>query len=189
MSKTSSKFIDLLRKVVLDEHLEPVADSDETALTEVVLREREANMQFSVTDVPPSSTIVRIGRLNHLGRLKNGPWKKICDYLLVIPDGQRSWAVLVEMKRTLSDDTLAKEQLRRSIPVVKYLQSLCIVEAGKPIQIDLRHVVLAERTSNRFGKEPIRATARVQLWKEVYKGNPVVTMVGRSAAVRELIDG
>lgn len=189
MSRTSG-FADLLQEVLRDEKLQPVADPASTTPTEVVLRERQAKMKFNVTNVPPSSTIVRIGRLNHLGGIKNGPWKKICDYLLVIPDGEKSCVVLVEMKKTLSDgQPAAMEQLRRTIPLVRYLQSLCGVQAGRPIQIDMRHVVLAEKTGSRFGKEPIRMTARVQLWKDEYEGNHVVTMVGTSATAEELIDG
>ena len=178
----------MLHTVLRDTHLKRAAHSADATVGDVVLRERGASMQFVVTDVPSSWTIVRIGRLQHLSGIRKGRWKKICDYLLVIPDGRQSQAVLVEMKKTLSDAGPAMEQLRRSVPVAKYLQSLCEIESEKPMQVVVRHVVLAEKITGRFDKEPTRVTRGVRFRRDVYKGTQVETIVGRSVAAKELAD-
>ena len=183
---SKSKFAELLQTVVRDRHQARITHSADES--NVVLREPQANMRFKVTDVPSSWTIIRIGRLHHLSGIKDGRWKKICDYLLVIPDGRTAWALLVEMKKTLSDAEPAMEQLRRSVPVVSYLQSLCEIESEKPMRVAVRHVVLAEKAIERFDKEPTRMTTGVQSQKVTYKGNQVETIVGRSVAAKELID-
>lgn len=182
------EFAELLQTVVRDTHLKRVAHSAGAPVADVVLRERKAGMQFVVTDVPSSWTIVRMGRLQHISGIRKGRWRKICDYLLVIPDGRESRAVLVEMKKTLSDAKPAMEQLRRSVPVARYLQSLCEVESEESIHVVLRHVVLAEKITGRFDKEPTRVTSGVRFRKDVYKGTQVETIVGRSVAAKELAD-
>ncbi len=182
------EFAELLQSVVRDTHLKRVAYSAGAPVADVVLRERKAGMKFRVTNVPSSWTIVRMSRLQHLKGMKDGKWKQICDYLLVIPDGRESRAVLVEMKKTLSDARRAMEQLRWSVPVAKYLQSLCEVKSEESIHVVLRHVVLAEKITERFDKEPTRVTRGVRFRKDVYKGNQVKTIVGRSVAARELAD-
>ena len=179
----TSKFAELLQKVVKDEHVEEITDSAGAAVGQVLLR--EPDMTINVTNVPVLSAIIRIGGLQHWGGIKNGSWKQICDYLLVIPNGRASWVVLIEMKKTLSDANLdkAKEQLRRSIPVVRYLESLCEIEAKESMRpSDLHHVVLAER-SRGFDKDRIRVIPSVESHKAGIK-----TIVGRSVAVQELID-
>lgn len=190
MSRTS-KFADLLQTVVLAKNLVPLGRSAHGTMATVVLRENDPNakMRFSVTDVHPSSTIVRIDHLQHLAGIRDGRWKKICDYLLVMPDDQRSWAVLVELKKTLSGLERAKEQLHRSLPVVKYLQSLCEVETENPIQVVVRHVVLVEKHSERFDKEPTRVTAGVRLQEDMHKGILVQVVVGESVEAKTLVAG
>ena len=108
---------------------------------------------------------------------------------MLIPGGRTSRAILIEMKKTLSDAGLAREQLRRSVPVVKYLQSLCEVESERPMQVVVRHVVIAEKAIGRFDKEPTRVTKGSRSQKNVYKGNQVETIVGRSVAAKELAHG
>lgn len=180
---------DLLRIIVCDSHLVKIGDADDASTPYVVLRERKANMSVRVMDVPASSAIVRIGRMQHLKGIRSeGHRKKICDYLIVMSDGQKSWAVLVEMKKTLSGADLAKEQLRRSVPVVKYLQSLCEVDAEQPMQVVLRHVLLVEKTNKWIDKDRTRVTQGVELQKAVYKEIHVKTIVGTSVAVRQLVD-
>lgn len=183
----TSKFAELLQKVVKDEHVEKIMDSAGAAVGQVLLREPDANMTINVTNVPVLSAIIRIGGLQHWGGIENGSWKQICDYLLVIPNGRTSWVVLIEMKKTLSDANRdkAEEQLRRSIPVVRYLESLCEIEAKESMRLlGLHHVVLAER-SRGFVKDRIRVIPGVKSHEAGIK-----TIVGRSSvAVQELIDG
>lgn len=190
MSRTST-FADLLRTVVVEKHQERIEHSDHATVGHVVLRERDPNavMKVSVTDIPLSAAVVRVGRLQHLSGIENGRWKKICDYLVVIPDGERSWAVLVEMKKTLAVAEKAEEQLRRSIPVVEYLRSLCEIELEKPIHVVMRYVVLVEKGSGRFDKERTRVTTGIQSEKELFGDSQVETIVGMAVAAKQLVGG
>lgn len=175
----------MLRKVVNAKHLVPIP----TGGRSVVLRESKAKMQVGVTDVPSCSTIVRLGRLQHLGGIEDGRWKRICDYVVVVSDEEESWVVLIEMKKTLAGVGKAKEQLRRSIPVVKYLQSLCEIESEKPIHVVMRYAVLVEKKNGRFDKERTRVTTGVHSETEIYKGHHVETIVGEAVAAKQLVGG
>lgn len=92
------------------------------------------------------------------------------------------------MKKTLSSGKAPEEQLRRSIPVVKYLQSLCEIDAEQPMQIVLRHVVLAQKASERFDKNRIRVTEGVDSMVISHKGIDIKMIVGESVTAQELID-
>lgn len=105
-----------------------------------------------------------------------------------MPNDQDSWVVLVEMKKTLSSGKAPEEQLRRSVPVVKYLQSLCETDAGQSMRIVLRHVLLAEKASGRFDKDRTRVTEGVDSMITLYKDIRIKTIVGTSVTAQELID-
>ena len=156
------------------------------------MNERGANT-LTVTNLPISSAVVEIGCLQHLKGLKDGPWKQICDYLLVIPTGNLWYAVLIEMKETLGhgQKEKGKEQLRRSIPVVKYLESLCTIQAEqRDWEVVMRYVVVAEKESPRLSKERTRvADAGSPRSREKYKGISIAFFVEHSLSAEALLAG
>ena len=155
----------------------------------MVLKEPEANMCVEVTSLPIASAVVEIGRLQHLSGVENGPWKKICDYLLVIPTENQWDAVLIEMKKSLADEERAKEQLRRSIPVLKYLESLCAIQAERDWKVVPRYVVVVEKKSARLDKDHIRVAADSWRWREKYKKISIAFFVGPSLSAEALLAG
>ena len=148
-------FADQLKDVLRADKLQKIKHRDGSLEGEAVLT--DAKMCFEVTNLPISSTVVKIGLLNHLAGVRDDirELKSICDYLLVIPnENQNQWsAVLIEMKKTLmgekKPEKKPKEQLRRSIPVVKYLESLCAIHAKRDWEVVMRYVVVAEKESPR----------------------------------------
>ena len=180
-------FADQLEDVLRADKLQKIKYRDGNLKGDVVLKEPNAKMSFEVTSLPISSTVVEIGRLQHLSGMENGPWKKICDYLLVIPTTENLWsAVLIEMKKTLAGEEQAKEQLRRSIPVVKYLESLCAIESHRDWEVIMRYVVVAEKRA-RLDKDRIRPDTGPPPRREEYKGISVAIVVGDSLTAKALL--
>lgn len=180
---------DQLRIVVEDKHLRKIRQRDRNdTVGDLLLEEREADMTFCVADVPVSSTAVRINGLQHLAGVDKGPWKQACDYLLVISNGDRSYAVFVELKKTLSPDreAKAKEQLLRSIPIGEYLRLLCEIESQRRRPILTGYAVIAEKEGARLDKDKTRTTAGIKSRQVNYKDIQIGVLVGTSITIKEL---
>ena len=89
---------------------------------------------------------------------------KICDYLIIRRHANRDDAIFVELKRTLSDEEQGKEQLRRSLPYLDYLRSVCRIEYG-PTQLSARaatwYVLIGKKISPRLGKQRVSGGHRL----------------------------
>lgn len=136
----------------------------------VTLRERQASMAFEVADMPPSVTTIDIdqlvGKSGRLSGVKNGPWTKHCDYLLVCEDEGGEIAIFVELKKTLESEQKEKgmEQLRRSLPLLKYICSMCRIHQGmKPdrSRMDARYFLIGERGSRSLDKQRVKQGGRI----------------------------
>ena len=182
-------FADQLKDVLRADKLQTIKHRDGSLEGEAVLT--DAKMCFEVTNLPISSTVVKIGRLKHLAGMRDDikDLKKICDYLLVIPTGNQWSAVLIEMKKTLEGKKiLAKEQLRRSIPVVKYLESLCAIESQCDWEVVMHYVVVAEKYT-RLDKDRIRPVAAPRPQREEHKGISIAFFFGHSRTAKALLAG
>ena len=94
----------------------------------VLLSEDEAGMQVQVLASVPI-TAIRLGQagVSHAPRIRAGTGlNRVCDYLLLMELGGHTHAVLVELKKTW--EPRAREQVRRSLPLLEYLRSACEVE-------------------------------------------------------------
>ena len=120
-------------------------------------------MEVQVAEVPPQFTAVDMRQIGSLSGLKSGSWMKICDYLLVFNQGSRDYAIFVELKKTLYDDkTEGMEQLRRSLPYLKYLHSVCRLQFGSNLKEPIvKYIIVAERYSRRFDKQRVRPRGRL----------------------------
>ena len=112
------------------------------------LIESQKTTPYEVTDIqqPLVVTAIRMNRLRHLARLNQGAWNKICDYLLITARDEGYCAVFVELKETLRENDDAREQLRRSLPILEYLRSVCAVEDLVKPDVSVRYVILASAT-------------------------------------------
>lgn len=91
--------VDQFRKILADRALVPTPDD-----CEIVLEEEQADMKLTINRLPTDDLVViGLNKLQPYSGLKNGDWKKKCDFMLLgHVDGQYV-AILIEMKRTFHD--------------------------------------------------------------------------------------
>lgn len=157
----------------------------------VILREKSAKMRVEIVGVPRRRAVVRIERTGHLPGLRDGPWKRICDYLLIFETGNDVHAVLVELKKTFrKDDDEPKEQLRRSLPILEYLRTACRIQHGSALNespVTVSYVLICEKRSMRLDKQPVRSDPAARVHEETYKDITIRTFIGTSVPLRALV--
>ena len=125
----------------------------------MILEETRAAMKVEITEPPLGIVAVDMREVDHLKAIREDTgFRKICDYLLASSSNARDLVVLVELKKTLRDGSEAKEQLRRSLPVLEYLRSFCEIHYERSsTELEVRHFIIAERmvgTSTNRQSEP-----------------------------------
>ena len=151
-----------------------------------IILQEEKVMKVEVAKVPSHLTAVDLWQIGFLSGLKSGNWKKLCDYLLVFNNGYKDCAIFVELKSTLYEDkSEGMEQLRRSLPYLKYLHSVCRIQScadlSEPI---VRYTIVASRHSRRFDKQHVKPGGRLPT--EKYKDITVDPIVRESINFHEL---
>ena len=166
---------------------------DEVAIAQanadgVLLTEEEAGMQVQVLASVPI-TAIRLGQegVGHVPRVRAGTGLNlICDYLLIVELDGYTHAVLVELKKTW--ERRAREQVRRSLPLLEYLRSACEVERGAPFDdagIRVGYLVICE--NKRLNKQTMRAEPVEAIHSEAYKDVTVRTYIGKTISAAILI--
>lgn len=117
-------------------------------------------MKVEVTGIPSGVIAIDMDRIGHLQKgVKNSDCKQICDYLLVCEFDDRDVAIFVELKSTLNlDEKKPMEQLRRSLPLLDYLRSVCRIHHGLKSyrSVDARYSLIGAKNSPRFDKQSVR---------------------------------
>lgn len=140
---------DQIAPIMKDHALVPVEDG------RVELREPNV-MTVVVAGLPDGSTVINMRKIGRLSGIRDGPWKQSCDYLLLCRTGGVDEVVFVELKRTLSDEERAKEQLRWSLPYFDHLRSVCRIEHGaSPRRVPARYVMIGKRTTPYLAKQRV----------------------------------
>lgn len=101
---------------------------------------------------------------------------KICDYVLIDDGADDCKVTMVELKSSLQKRSEGLEQLRRSLPVAKYLLAVCEVELQRSWLCRFRYALIAEKRTNRLDKWATRP--RLDLETEDYKDIKVFVGVG-----------
>lgn len=144
--------------------------------------EKRANMRFEIVDPPAPIAAIRMEKIGHLPGVREGRLKRICDYLLVARIGGQSHAVFIEMKKTLDHEKEnPREQLVRSLPILRYLQSMCNVEHGfsdSASRAAAHFWIVGEKYSERFDKQPVSASPRRRVDQVSHKGVDIAMFVG-----------
>ena len=85
----------------------------------VELREQkhDVNVQVRVLGLPAGFIAIRAERIGQVSKVGDGPWRQICDYLLLVESDNRTDAIFVELKKTQTQAERPREQLRRSLPL------------------------------------------------------------------------
>ena len=173
----------VIRTVLKDEALAP-STNDKLILREKS-RERKIVMELEVTDMPPDVTAIHVeklvGEMGSLSGIEDGRWKQKCDYLLVCEDQGRDVAIFIELKKTLGlkQKEKGREQLRRSLPLLKYLCSICRIDQEmKPdeSEVDERYFLIGEKDRLKLDKQPVKSGRA--LHEERYKSITVNILFG-----------
>lgn len=103
-------------------------------------------------------------------------------------DGTQDSALFVELKKTLGDRaTDGHEQLRRSLPILRYLETMCAIHfnamASRRSAL-VRYALIGNRGSRRLDKQRVRARGAPRV--EPYKGIQVVSVIGERVAFASL---
>lgn len=145
---------------------------------EVVLKEEVT--ELSVTQMPSDVSVVDMDIVGHLPGVGRGVLRRICDFLLVSSSDSADQAVFVELKKTLRENKKGMEKLRRSLPILEYLDSSCRIhhddkkkDRSSP---SVRYFLIGEQNSLRLDKQRLRPRPYVQT--EKYKDIEVHTFLG-----------
>ena len=168
-----------LESVLRQSALAPEPDKRGT----VTLREKRergrAAMSVQVTRVPPAATVVSLGRASQhpiLRQSQGQSWLRICDYAVFVEHENHCEVVMVELKTTLQKRSDGLEQLRRSLPLAKYLLSVCEVELTASWPCRFGYALLAEKHTNRLSKGRVRPSGTLEATQ--YEGIDVAVAVG-----------
>ena len=162
---------------------------DEAALTlstgnSVRLVDEQSGMQVDIL-TPVPVVAIRLGRggVSHApGLRKDTGLESVCDYLLVVDLNGNTHALLVELKKTWHRK--AKEQLRRSLPLLEYLRSACEVERGTGrdgTRISAGYLIVCER--GRLDMQSSKAAPARAVRSEDYKNINIRTYVGTTLSL------
>ena len=139
-------------------------------------------MEVILTGVSAAATVVHLEKTSHLSALAEGrqsKWLRICDYLIIDDQGLAYDATLIELKKslTMGNRDQGFEQLRRSLPILEYLLSVCAVECGRSWQRKVKYVLIAEKYADRFDQRRTRPQPP-DSHKELHEGVEVSVLVG-----------
>ena len=157
----------------------------------VTLREkvgRREVMEVLLSSVSAATTVVHLGRAGQhaiLEKAQASDWNKICDFVLFEDCGERCRVVMVELKSTLQKRSEGLEQLRRTLPLAKYLLAVCEVELQRSWRCEFSYLLVAQRRTNRLDKQPIRALPEPSRTMD-HNGIEVSIAVGTKFNVAEL---
>lgn len=155
---------------------------------EIHLRERKAAMRVVLTGNPKGSVAVNVSKVGHSSALRQAPdsdWNRRCDYALFRDLGDRCGVVLVELKKTLNEMGMAARQLRRSLPIIKYLLSVCELEMDKDLPLNVRYALIAEKQVRLLDKQPTRPRPTAPAVERV-EGIDIAIFVGKTFSVAQL---
>lgn len=154
-----------------------------------ILREKDV-MELEVADIPSNITIINMRRIGGLSGVKHGEWKQVCDFLLLFEEEGEDYAVFVELKKTLNEENeKGMEQLRRSLPFLEYLRSVCEIhhsgESAK-LRIIVRYLLVGSQINQRLDKQHVKAGYRLP--SKNHKGISVDMLFGERIRFRSLMD-
>ena len=111
----------------------------------------------TICDLPRGSAVIDMEGVDHPGCVRPGASRQKCDYLVFAETEAGPYAVLVELKKTLTEERRPLLQLLRSRPIARYLADLCAVSVGQERDLTVRYLLLAGRHSPVFSKQRIRS--------------------------------
>ncbi len=136
-------------------------------------------MKVEVTQMPSDVIAVNMRMVGHLPGVKDGELKQICDYLLVSKFEGMDHAIFIELKKTLREDKKGMKQLRRSLPLLECLRSVCHIHYDvktNRLALAVRYFLVGTKNHARIDKQRVKPQLGVE--KENYKDIEVHTYLG-----------
>ena len=142
---------------IIDDGCLRCAISEGPRIVELEEKDKQSKMKVAIREVPASFLAIQMtGQWSQLLE-ERGDWNKICDYLLIYQEGDKHHAIFIELKKSLDKKELGKKQLKRSLPVLDYLRSVCKIESGVEEKIlSVKYVLIAEKSSDKLDKQPVK---------------------------------
>ena len=164
----------------LQDVIEPATFVETFEGGKIMLRERQAPMSVEVTSGSTRVTALNMSKIGHLSAIcERRGLKRICDYFLVASIDGTCHAVLVELKKTLGSSGNFREQLRRSLPVVKYLVSVVEIEYEQDFtELEVSYVSIFEKLSRRIDKQHLRVPKKSLVESEDWKSIKIRKFLG-----------
>ena len=177
----------VLERVLIEDVVE-TPSKDKT----ITLQEKDANVDMEVKIVTQSASVIaiRMSAKNHLPIMQDGPWKQVCDYLLVVESADEIHAVFIELKKTLTQEKKPREQLRRSLPFLAYLLSVCKIENSsiQTTSLNTTYFILGKKLNEKIDKESVRINPDRTIEKEQYEEIEISTSTRKRFTLDELIN-
>lgn len=123
-----------------------------------------SKMKLTINNLPQNSIYVKLptGQEGFFIERQGHNYTKICDYLIFIPinAGKKYSLVYCELKNTLTDDNRehGQQQIKSTIPLVKYILSALEVHHNIKISITEHNVIIYQKNNIRTDKEKPRMT-------------------------------
>lgn len=100
--------------------------------------------------------IINLGKNPHSSLINDsGGYKKICDYLILLPQSDKVLVLLCELKKTYQGK--GGDQLEASIPFIDYIQSMLRIHFYENRKFQHHFLILATKNANRLAKQKLRA--------------------------------
>lgn len=162
----------------------------------VELLDKRSGTRVRLLGLPARFTAVHIEGIGHVGKLNDrgqehrGHLRRICDYLLVAESDDSTRVIFVELKETWSTGEKPRDQLRRSLPLLKYLRSVCEVEYDEMLdegRLSMHYAIVFAKSIETLNKAPVRVDPAERVREEVYKDIRIRTFVGTSVSLATLM--
>ena len=158
---------------------------------DLTLKEKKSAQKVDVFKLPSDAVVIDLERFGSFSGVRDGSWKQRCDFMLVFQGDETDRVLFVELKKTLNgNESKGFEQLRLSLPLLKYLDSVCELhfetasDRRAPI---VRYVLIGEQGSQKLDKQPVRSVHKP--CSERHKGITVKVLVGPSFGFSHLWAG
>jgi len=147
--------VEFLQRVLAPGVVHPANADDSVTLVE---DDPNVFMEVAVSAIEGPFIVVRPQQMGHLTCTRGKRIRWVCDYLIILGCGDECSAVFVELKKTFGYRNKAPEQLRRSLPLLRYLEALYSVESRRtdePARVAYAVVYEKGRRFNKQGTRPM----------------------------------
>ena len=156
---------------------------------DMIIEEKKV-MKVEVTQMPSDVTVINMRKVGHLPGVNDGELTQICDYLLISKSEGMDHAIFIELKKTLRENKKGMDQLRRSLPILDYLRSMCQIHYGVMTNrsaLKVRYFLIGTKNDPRIDKQRVRPQIDVE--KENYEDIEVHTFLGERIQFDLLLNG